>query len=119
MFYGRTLLATDWGTDPWQVKVIRTVLFFIPAANPDNEKQYPLVKEWCLEVDESGRPMREIGLGSNGEPLFGAPDERNYGFWTDGKDTDTLQKEDLSPLSKDEFERLWHEVQVRKDASNA
>jgi len=110
MIYGSTLLATSFGPDCWQVRLWRALLFFIPRANPDNEPLYRHVKKWYLELDDSGVPAREIGLDSDGRPLFGAPDERNFGFWTDS--TEAFQHDQLSPVSPDEFERLWHEIQA-------
>lgn len=112
MLYGSTTLATNFTSDSWQVRLIRLVLFFIPRANPDNEKLYRLVKKWYLELNESGIPVREIGLDSSGEPLFGAPDARNFGFWTDS--TQVFQKDQMCPVRPDEFEALWNEVQKKK-----
>jgi len=108
MYYRSTVLATNFGQDPWLVRLLRRVLFFIPQANPDNEKLYRQVREWYLELDDAGVPVREIGLGAAGVPLFGAPDERNFGFWTDS--TEPLPPDHLSPISADEFEELWQQV---------
>jgi len=108
MIYGSTLLATDFGPDCWQVRLWRTLLFFIPRASPDHEPLYRHVKKWYLELDDSGVPVREIGLDSDARALFGAPDKRNMGFWTDSDKT--FQKDELVPISTDEFERLWHET---------
>ena len=113
MFYGSTVLATDFGPDPWTVKLLRLVFYFIPRANPDNERLYPLVKKWYLELDDSGVPVREIGLSLDDQPLFGAPDERNTGFWTDS--LKVFRKDEVGPVSGQEFEKLWLEIQ----ASNA
>jgi hypothetical protein len=112
MFYGSTLLATDFGPNSWQVKLFYLVLFFIPRANPDHEKLYPLVKKWYLELDDSGIPVREIGLNLEGRPVFGAPDKRNFGFWTDS--AKAFKKDELGLVSADEFERLWAEIQSTK-----
>jgi hypothetical protein len=108
MLYGSTLLATSFGPDPWQVRLIRLLLFFIPRASPDHEPLYRFIRKWYLEVDESGVPTREIGLGSEGRALFGAPDGRNVGFWTDS--SKTFQEDELIPIAADEFERLWHDI---------
>jgi hypothetical protein len=113
MIYGSTILATNFGPDSWQVRLLRALLFFIPRANPDNEPLYRHVKRWYLELDDSGVPVREIGLGPDGAPLFAAPDERNFGFWTDS--TETFPKDQFSPVLPDEFERLWHEIQSTKE----
>ena len=114
MFYGNTTLATDFTPDTFGVKILRALLFFIPRANLDNEQFYPLVKKWCLELDDSGRPEREIGLDLNGQPLFCAPDKRNLGFWTD--EDKTFQKNEVEIVSSQEFERLWKQVQNSKTA---
>jgi len=112
MHYGSTKLATNFGPDPWQVRVLRLLLFFIPKANPGNEKLYPLVKSWYLEVDDSNVPVREIGLGENGEPLFAAPDQRNFGFWTDSREP--FDTEHLQPISAEEFLGLWNKLVTSK-----
>ena len=112
MTYGSTLLATNLDPNCWRVRLGRALLFFIPSANPDNEPLYRHVKKWYLELDDSGVPVREIGLDSDGRPLFRAPNERNLGFWTDS--TEAFQRDQLSPLPPDEFERLWHEIQTAK-----
>jgi hypothetical protein len=113
MIYGSTILATNFGPDSWQVRLLRVLLFFIPRANPDNEPLYRHVKKWYLELDDSGVPVRELGLDSEGQPLFGAPDDRNSGFWTDS--TERFQQEQFSPIRAEVFERLWHEVQKGED----
>jgi len=91
--------------DDWRVRVIRTLLWFIPRSNPDNEPLYPRVARWALEIGDNGRASREIGLDASGIPLFGAPDERNFGFFTDS-DT-TFSAADLAPVEQSEFEAWW------------
>jgi len=113
MTYGSTLLATDFGPDCWQVRFWRTLLFFIPRASPDHERLYRHVRKWYLELDDSGVPVREIGLDADGQPLFGAPDDRNLGFWTDSDGP--FERDKLSPIPAEEFERRWHEVQRGRD----
>jgi hypothetical protein len=108
VLYGNTTLATKFGRDAWQVKALRFLLFFIPRANPDNEKFYPLIKKWCLEIDDNGEPVREIGIDTKGEPLFAAPDKRNVGFWTDSDKTFNLNE--LEIVSAEQFEQLWHKI---------
>jgi hypothetical protein len=110
MHYGSTNRATNFGPDPWQVRILRLVLFFIPKANPDNEKLYRYVKKWYLELNDANVPLREIGLGEKGEPLFAAPDQRNYGFWADG--SEPVDTEWLQPISADEFQRAWNAVKT-------
>ena len=108
------MLATNFGPDPWQVKLWRRLLFFVPRANPDNERLYRYVAKWYLELDDSGAPVREIGVASDGKPLFAAPDERNFGFWTDS--SEVFEKDKLSLISADDFERLWHEIQCIRES---
>jgi hypothetical protein len=112
MHYGSTNRATNFRPDPWQVRVLRSLLFFIPKANPDNESLYPLVRKWYLELDDSNLPVREIGLGENEVPLFAAPDQRNYGFWTDS--SEPVDAEWLQPISAEEFHRVWNAVEKTK-----
>ena len=87
------------------------LLFFKPRPSPDHERFYHLVRKWYIELDDCGVPVREIGLDSEGRPLFRAPDGRNLGFWTDS--TEAFQDGPLTPIKAEEFERLWHEVQCR------
>ncbi len=108
MFYGTTTRATNFTPPGWQVRLIRTLLFFLPPANPDHESLYPRVSRWLLEVDEDGYPFREIGLDESGNPLFGAPDERNFGFFTDSDAK--FSKADLQLVERAEFEKHWRTV---------
>jgi len=114
MRYGTTTRGIDWpAKDPWQVQVLRVLLWFIPRANPDNEPLYPQVRCWALELDEEGRAVREVGVGQGNAALFRAPNGRNFGFWTDSEEA--VPDDYLRPLNVDEFEDLWrrapsHEV---------
>lgn len=107
--YGTTSLATSWPPrEPWQVRILRALLWFIPRANPDNEKLYPRVHRWALELDEDRKPVREVGVGANGKALFRAPDKRNYGFWTDN--AQAFEIDILETMNPAAFEALWAEV---------
>jgi hypothetical protein len=109
MKYLVTTMATDWPKEmPWQVKLFRKVIFFIPDANPDYDPKMYLIKRWLIEfTDTDGQllPWREIALGADGKPVFAGPDERNYGFWLDTN----LKYEDFEgdAIDKEEFERYW------------
>ena len=53
MIYGITTEATDFTDEllsDWRVRLIKTILFFLPRANPDNERLYPRVKSWHSTV---------------------------------------------------------------------
>lgn len=107
MVYGTTTLAANRSErEPWQVRILRVLLWFIPLANPDNERLYPRVRRWALELDAENRPQREIGLGSNGEALFRAPDGPNFGFWTDSSEPFDVKV--LKALDVKSFEALWN-----------
>ncbi|MCV6623233.1 MAG: hypothetical protein OIF51_15940 [Cellvibrionaceae bacterium] len=113
MKYGFTRLATDWDEkdmDHFSIRMIRTPLFFIPQASPDHEKLYPRVSKWFIEVDDSGVPVRELGMDKDNVPLFGAPDERNFGFWTDSNKTFELEELELS--TQQEFDALWQRLRT-------
>lgn len=103
MKYGATRLGTNWpeGTNPWWVKALYIILFFIPRANPDNEPLYPKVDKWLVELDEENIPETEIGLDKHGNPIFYAPDDRNYGFFTDA--SGPFEDPELEPISKEYF----------------
>jgi hypothetical protein len=111
MNYGYTDKATNWneyGANRFWIGVIKLFLFFIPQANPDHEKLYPDVKRWLLETDGDGIPQREIGIDKNNEPLFGAPDDRNFGFWTDSNCT--FCESELECVSEEYFESVWLKI---------
>ena len=109
MKYLRTSMATNWPEkEPWQIKMIKTILFFIPKANPDYDSKIHLVKNWLIEFKEvNGEllPWREIALDSNESPLFAGPDKRNYGFWLDAN----MKYEDFEGelIEKQKFEKIW------------
>jgi hypothetical protein len=118
MHYGITREATDFtraGMSGWRVKTIKTLLFFVPRANPDNEEKYPDVRAWALELSDDGIPLREVGVSGSGEALFRAPNSRNTGFWTDMA-SQKFQPEQLDPLSPDEFSSLWQAAEQREPA---
>jgi hypothetical protein len=104
----RTQEATDWPEkEPVSVKLWRTVLFFVPRANPDYDKKMHLLHEWWIEFDEAGNPGREIGLDARGKPVLAGPDDRNYGFWLDTNMTLKDFDHDEVPLKS--FEALWNQ----------
>jgi len=114
MIYGITTEATDFTgskVQAWGVRIIRAALFFVPRANPGHEPLYPKVRSWALELDENGWPQREVGLDSSGNPLFGAPDDRNTGFWPDMAEKQFTPAE-LKPISQAAFNRLWSATQA-------
>jgi hypothetical protein len=108
MNYGFTKLATNWKEremNSFGVRVVKAILFFIPRSNPDQEKLYPEVTRWLVEIDEDGAVVREIGMGKDNTPLFAAPNNRNFGFWTDSDKIFAI--EELEPSGKEEFQSLW------------
>lgn len=108
MHYGYTSLATTWRSDEtnnWKTQLLRWLLFFIPRANLDNEKLYPQLVRWLIEIDADGIPNREIGLDALGNPLFGAPNSRNSGFWTDSNKV--FATSELEMTDQKTFEDLW------------
>ena|SRR4249919_3494615 len=109
MHYGITTLATDFTEAEmthWRVRLLKAILFFIPSANPDNERLYPQVRFWALEMNEEGWPQREVGLDASRKALFCAPKARNFGFWTDGPHPQFAASE-IEAISKSAFESLW------------
>lgn len=109
MKYLSTTMASDWPEkEPFQVKVWRTILFFIPRANLGYDSKMYLVKKWLIEfTEEDGglMPWREIALDIDGNIVFAGPDKTNYGFWLDTN----MKYEDFDgePIDKDEFEKHW------------
>jgi hypothetical protein len=112
MKYGYTSEATQFGESGILERVLRGLLFFLPEANPDSKRLFPLLARWAIEVDDDGRVNREIGLASNGHPLFVWPDSRNYGFWSD---TDmTFGENNLEIMPKDDFEAIIQQYNEAK-----
>ena len=114
MHYGITTEGTDFTAEmmsDWRVRVFKTVFFFVPRANPDNEPLYPQVRSWALELNEDGWPQREVGLDSSGKPLFRAPDHRNTGFWPDMA-IKQFSPTELQEISSEAFNDLWSAVQA-------
>ena len=111
--YGSTTMATDFRTPGRRKKLIRALLFFVPAANPDTEPLFPRVKKWFLEVDDVGVPLREVAVDEEGRVLFRMPDDRNYGFWTDSPVT--LSEGVLDAITAEEFEVLWERARLEKE----
>jgi hypothetical protein len=105
MRFLRTALATDWPARESRMRgLVRWLLTrVIPEANPD----YALhqVREWLVEFDDEGLPGREVGLGSDGQPVLAGPDDRNYGFWLDTN----MRFEDFTGTEIDAsvFEAAW------------
>jgi hypothetical protein len=111
MYYCNTTMATGWKKEELEslsVRMWKAFLFFIPRANKDNEKYYHLVKSWWLEIDDKGVPMREIGIDENGEPLFSAPNDRNYGLWTDNNEI--FNPDEMDVIDKDKFNEAWDKL---------
>jgi len=52
-------------------------------ANPDFESLYPSVRQWWVEVNNSGVPQREIGFTEPSVAVVAGPLGGNVGFWTD------------------------------------
>lgn len=109
MKYLSTSKATNWPKKtPRSIKIIETLLFFIPKANPGYESKMHLVKRWFVEfVEEEGKlmPWREIGIDAKGTPILFGPDSTNNGFWND---TNMIFEDfEGEQISKEEFEVMW------------
>ena len=106
MHYLRTKTGTDFEEkEPFGVKVLRKIFFFVTEANPGYRNKMHLVKEWLIEFDENDMPYREIGLNRNGEPVLAGPDDKNYGFWLDTEmKFNNFEGEEISKV---EFVKLW------------
>jgi hypothetical protein len=115
LIYGVTQLATDFteqDSSGWLVRLLKTVLFLVPRANPDNEKLYPRVASWALELSDDGWPQREVGLDAHGTPLFCAPDDRNTGFWPDMANRQFAPSE-IEAMTGEAFSDLWTRARAR------
>ncbi|MEO8589908.1 MAG: hypothetical protein ABI432_11095 [Flavobacteriales bacterium] len=103
----RTRKATDWPEkEPITVRLWRAVLFFVPQDVAYDKKMH-LVHEWWIEFDETGDPVREIGLDANGKPVLAAPDDKHIGFWLDTNMT--LKDFDQNEVNPRSFEACWNQ----------
>jgi hypothetical protein len=105
MRYYSTTLATNLRPADWRMKLVYTLLWFIPRSNPDFEVHFSRVRRWYVEVDDSGLPSRELGIDERGTPITAGPWERNFGFWTDSGEP--LPAERTEEIAKDVFEAMW------------
>ena len=87
---------------PLLEQVLRTM---VPSASPDFEKAYGDVRHWWIEVDDAGRPQRELGFSAVEQTIVAGPIGRNMGFWTDSPMAfDDAIYEEVSPQA---FEDEW------------
>lgn len=100
MSYGYVNEDGAWPKEP---RFIKWLFWFIPRANPDIESLFPMVRRWALELDSSGKPIREVGLGDENRVLFKAPDHRNRGMWTDS----SVLIQNIEPMNEESFNSLW------------
>jgi hypothetical protein len=91
---------------PWWCKLLKLI---IPAANPDLEKYYFQTRAWWLEVEDNGKPKREIGFDENRIPIVIGPLGRNFGFLTDSSDDWRDPKEDSAEVARD-FQKIWESI---------
>lgn len=99
--------------DRLKIKLISTILFLIPKANPDYDGKIDDALEWQLEIEEESKlPIREIGIDRNGKVLMIMPWQRNYGYWTDNSMTLELfiSQFKATSISKDESEENWEKI---------
>jgi hypothetical protein len=109
MRFLRTRLATDWPADKSRTRqLVRWALTrVIPDANPDYT--FDKVRQWLVEFDDDGLPVREVGLDGAVAPVLAGPDDRNYGFWLDSN----MRFEDFTGEEVDAavFEDAWQRWQ--------
>jgi hypothetical protein len=100
-----------WGSEPlpWWCRILQKI---IPAANPDLERYYPSARSWWLEIDETGKPRREIGFDADMQPVVLGPIGRNFGFLVDSSDDWTSSHEDSSEAAS-EFQKRWEQLWPR------
>ena len=87
-------------------KIVKPVLSLLPRANPDFERLYPNVVTWYLELNDNGKPTREIGIDALAEIIVIGPWRNNRGLWTDSPVA--LDPEQYVSLARSDFERSWN-----------
>lgn len=89
---------------PWLARLLGKLL---PAANPDLEGLFDQAQIWWLEVDDAGRPQREIGFDKQGTAIVLGPVGRNYGFLVDSNDNWKDYEGDSDEAARD-FQKTWN-----------
>jgi hypothetical protein len=70
-----------------------------------SQRKLAEVQVWWVEVDDHGRPQREVGLNASGEGIFAAPSGKERGLWTDSPVT--LNPDEYEEISRGQFEAVW------------
>ncbi len=79
----------------------------VPVRNPDLEHLYNQVATWHVETDVfTGKPLREIGLNSDGRVVVISPWRNNYGFILDSPVTFNFAE--YEHVSAEQFEHEWN-----------
>jgi hypothetical protein len=94
---------------PWWISALSKIL---PSGSPDLEPLWAKASYWWLEVDAAGRPQREIGFSSEGEPLVLGPVGDNIGFLIDSSDDWSGTAGDSVDAAQ-QFERIWDDTWPR------
>lgn len=92
-------------------KIITTILFFIPKANPDFDNIIDNVCEWQLEINtKDNSPNREIGVDQNGQVIIIMPWNNNYGYWTDSNIPLDYFKDHFkaTEITQTQFDNNWN-----------
>ncbi len=66
--------------DPWWVRLVG---LFIPRVNKNLDEVQHRISTWRIAFSGDGQVAREVALDRNGDPVFAAPTNSNYGFWGD------------------------------------
>lgn len=111
MRYYKTTLATNLRPPDWRTKLVHTLLWFIPRSNPDFEVQFSRVQCWYIESDDSGSPLRELGLDETGMPVTAGPWKQNLGFWTDSGEP--VPVEHAEEIARSVFEETWQRLSMQ------
>ena len=85
--------------------IVRGLSRILPSANPSFERVYGRVTMWHVEIDEAGRPLREVGFDSDVRALAVAPRNGNYGCIVDSPVT--FKPIDYDQISANQFEAEW------------
>jgi len=106
-----TTLATEASSDEAEPGLLERILRkLLPAANPDLENLYPLVRLWWVEIDERGRPQREVGFDDMGKSVVAGPVGRNMGFWTDS--SMIFNEAECQAVAPELFEEAWSSIEA-------
>lgn len=90
--------------------IFKVLTFWIPKANSDYDSYLDNIDYWYIEINDEGRPIREIGFDVINYALLFAPTTKNRGLWTDSNVT--LNKSEYENISQYIFDDIFEAMEI-------